>query len=161
MTKEEAYLYEHEVEQNATMEINVDKWRYHAKRVGNAVAGKMAVYTVEAKNISKDKNISTIKKMQVNRKLVAKAISLIMLHNMFKVILFHWICWRWIHWFMPTWKMKAIYDAVLNKANTECTDFFQCVSFLQANNIIQETMATETIQTILQKQNSVADTTRL
>ena len=153
MTKEESILYEQQVEQNADMEIILDKWRTHDKRVGNAVAGKIAELTLKAKELGKNKNVSTLRKMRVNRMLVAKAISFIRLHNMIEVTLFHWIYWRYVHWFMPTWKMRAIYDAVLNRANSECTEFFQCASYLQANNILQERMATESISTMFPKQS--------
>lgn len=160
MTKEESYLYEQQVEQNADIQIEIGKWRVHAKRVGNAVAGKMAELTLQAKELGQNKNVSTLKKMRVNRKLVAKALSLIRLHNMISVKLFHWAYWRCIHWFMPTWKIKAIYDAILNQANTECTDFFQCASYLQANNILQEKMATESLSTMFPKQGLGADMTQ-
>lgn len=147
-------MWADEVASNAPISTKGMKWKLSCKRVGNAVCARFSK-NIAAVGLMYDSDKSKLAEvMMKNRKLAPKSISLIYLRNPIYIFLFHWIFWRYIHWFKTTEEMAPILHAVLTKQGEEVGFFLHCMKSQQDSNVLQEMMSTQSITSIMQKHKS-------
>jgi len=130
---------------------------YKLKPMGNYVAEKVDRYITES-TVEQIEGKAEIKVMIANkRKVVAKCLSLMLLHGFFKVMLFHPIYWRYLHIRYSQQEMSAILPECFKVNNYGF--FLTSLAYLQANSQMIQKIATENSITTLQELRSEEETT--
>lgn len=130
--------------------ITAGKKTYKVKRMKNAIAERFDRYIAEAEVEYSDDMDKMLVNMNKNRKLIPKCLSLIILGSFFKVKLFHWFYWRYLHIFKSQEEMAAILAPAF-KMN-DVGFFFQNMASLQANCRIIKRMTKTNTFNIAQEQ---------
>lgn len=149
------------IETNSPIEINVGRKTYRVKRHTNSVQGKIDILIIDSQFAAENNDGSAKRTKQIvrlNRKLIPKVISLLILAHPIKIWIWHWIHWRWLSLFHYTddWVqiITQMYDGV------ELRNFYQIIQYLQANTSVVVDLAKMNTQTIRAKHESAQETTK-
>lgn len=137
---------------NEPIEFEINGKKHKVKRLNNWVALKMSQYVVEAELERSNNQDIKITSLVKNRLLTPKCISLIILRSTLKVSLFHWLYWRYLHYFKTQEDYTHILDAVLN--SEESIFFFRNLGSLQQSNVLETEMTQENTKSIALKHQS-------
>lgn len=146
------------LERNKPKTFVLGKKKYKLKRMTNAVSERVDKLVAERETdlgLSGDKK-SLLVNLSKNRTLVPKTLSLMILHNWFRVTFFYWIHWRYLNAVYTMNEMLSVYNA-LNEYD-DVTDFFYFTASLQARSRMIKRMSEKNTQTIIQEQQSVQET---
>lgn len=134
--------------------FKVGKKTYKIERLDNWVSLQMSKLVIESELLHGEDNDRgrMLSSIIQNRTLAPKCISLMMLKSTIKVKLFHWIRWRWLHYFSSQEDYQPILEAILNDQDTMF--FFQNMASLQSSNILESEMTRTSTKSIAAKHAS-------
>jgi hypothetical protein len=163
MTKEdvEAAKMHSEIEGNKPVEFYVGRKKYKVKRLGWYVQTKIDELVIQsqfAAGANDGSAAGTIKVMKMNRRIVPKVISLLILRNIIKIRAFHWLHWRLLFVFGNIEEWAKVINKMYN--GEESRLFFYAIEYLQANVSITKEMTSQDMKTIRQKHSSETGTTQ-
>jgi len=138
-----------ELERNASKEEKIGNKIYKLKPMTNAISLRMDRYITKAQLSYTEDNRQLIVNMSKNRKLVPKCISLMLLHSFFKVVLFHWIHWRYLHFMYDQEFLGKLLQGCMSR--NDIGFFLSNLAYLQANSLMIEQAAKTNTTSILQK----------
>lgn len=89
-------LRNQDLEDNAPLKVMLRNKEISVRMMNNAVARRFDVYTAKCEISYDEDKKQLFVKMNGNRDLAPKCVSLIILRSWFKVTFFHWIYWRYL-----------------------------------------------------------------
>lgn len=156
-----AALLQSSIMDNDAIEILVGKKKYKIKRLGNWVSGRIDKLIAQCQFIQTEDKTDTkkvITTMSLNREVVPKCLSYMILKNPIKVFFFHWIYWRYLHLFFGQYDYSQILQQMYS--GEEAQFFFRNMTSLQMNNMLTMEMTRADMRNIAQKLASGASTTQ-
>jgi hypothetical protein len=127
------------VDKNEYIPVLVRGKVFKIKRMTNGIERRYSRYVANAMLSYSDDNKKLIVNMTTNSTLLPKCVSLIILHNWFRVTLFHQIYWRYLDKKYSIHDLRTIYETGQDMGGLQ--DFFECMASLQANNQLIQRMS--------------------
>lgn len=155
-----AAMLQGQLDDNAPFEFYVNGKKYKTRRLTNYVAEKLSKLVSKCEYTAvtrEDTPGETLKAIAMNRKMVPKCLSLLILAHPVKVWLFHCIYWRYLHFFGNQADYAGILENALN--SEEVGFFFRNMASLQANNMLTVEMTKASTKSIAQKHASEPERT--
>jgi hypothetical protein len=150
-----------EIDRNLPVEISVGRKKYRINRMTNSVQGKIDMLVIESQYAANENDGTSrgIKKViRMNRRLVPKVMSILILAHPVKIFLWHWIHWRWISVFHYTDEWIQIISRMYD--GSELRNFFSIIEYLQANVEVIKNLAKMDTSSIRQSLKSDQETTK-
>lgn len=130
---------------------------YKIKPMSNAVSERVDRYITKVTIENESGESSTMATLSNKRKAIPKCLSLMLLHGFFKVHLFHWIYWRYLHIKYSQQEMSEVLAHCFEVNNYGF--FLTNLAYLQANSQMIQRIAKESSTTIIQELRSGEETT--
>lgn len=128
-----------EVDDGDALSVKVPSGKvFHIKYPANKPATMIGKIVTKGHISAEETSDSNYKQMTVNmnanRTLAPKVCSIAILHNPIYIFLFHWVYWRYLHWFYTQMDFKVLLEAIFGRG--ELRDFFTNMVFLRESNAI-------------------------
>lgn len=151
MNTKAKYL-EQELMDNDKIIIHLGNNSYKVKRLTNWVSGKLSKLILKGELLLSDDKKQTLISFDNNRSLAPKCLSIAILGSWWKVLLFHWIYWRFLSMRYSQYDYK---DAILKVIDfSDIRFFFLNMASLQGLVEYEEKMTNQTTKNIIQNQKS-------
>lgn len=156
MNKKAQYL-EQELMDNDKIVIQIGKRKFKAKRLTNWASGKITKLILKGELLLSEDKKQTMVSFNENRTLAPKCLSLAILGSWWRVKLFHWVFWRYLHYNFTQEQYSPAINKVLDFSDVKF--FFLNTASLQGSVEVEEKMTSQTTKSIIQSQNLGQQTT--
>ena len=137
-----------ELDQNKPVTIYIRGKRFRIRAMGNAVAKRHDRYAAKA-YVGKTEDGNAKFDFSVERNLIPKCISLMVLHGFFRVILLHWIHWRILDIKYNQQELGAMMDACMQR--WDASFFLRNMLCLEQNSRMIQKIKTQSSASIVQE----------
>lgn len=146
-----AQLMDEELNSNSSfIEVNIGNKRHKIKRLNNWASAKITKLVLKGELLLSDDKKDTMVSFNENRLLVPKCLSIALLASWWKILMFHWIYWRYLN---IKYSQKDYRTALFDILNfSDITFFFVNMASLQKYVTHEQEMTSQTTLSITQNQ---------